>query len=121
YGYRYYAPDAGRWLSRDPLQELGGSNFYAFVQNDSLNRFDYLGMIDSVTMSLPQLAASGMTAAEIAELTGVAMSVASAAVAAVAVEKAVENFQRNAKGKDPCEKAKNALKQARKGIESLNN
>ncbi|MBR4249383.1 MAG: RHS repeat protein, partial [Verrucomicrobia bacterium] len=24
YGYRYYSPDMGRWLSRDPIEEQGG-------------------------------------------------------------------------------------------------
>ena len=26
YGYRYYDPVEGRWLSRDPIQEEGGLN-----------------------------------------------------------------------------------------------
>ena len=43
-GYRYYNPSTGRWLSRDPIEEEGGINLYGFVSNDSLNRFDLLGM-----------------------------------------------------------------------------
>lgn len=43
YGYRYYNPSAGRWLSKDPIEEQGGLNLYAFVSNDSVNRFDQLG------------------------------------------------------------------------------
>jgi len=46
YGYRYYAPEMGRWLSPDPLQEIGGSNLYSFVSNDGLNGQDLLGCID---------------------------------------------------------------------------
>ena len=34
YGYRYYSPSLGRFLNRDPIGELGGSNLYAFVEND---------------------------------------------------------------------------------------
>ena len=28
YGYRYYVPEIGRWLGRDPIEELGGINVY---------------------------------------------------------------------------------------------
>lgn len=43
YGFRYYDPSTGRWLSRDPLEEQGGQNLYAFVQNCPLCYYDYLG------------------------------------------------------------------------------
>ncbi len=45
YGYRYYSPSLGRWLSRDPLEEEGGNNLYAFTANDAINRVDYLGKL----------------------------------------------------------------------------
>ena len=44
YGYRYYSPDLGRWISRDPIEEQGGFNLYAFVNNDPVNKFDILGL-----------------------------------------------------------------------------
>lgn len=68
YGYRFYNPDAGRWLNRDPIGEKGfnvlrrqhrgpvftkrsasGSrlydyNLYAFVQNSPVDAVDYLGL-----------------------------------------------------------------------------
>jgi RHS repeat-associated protein len=44
YGYRYYDPSTGRWINRDPIQEMGGVNLYDFVGNDSVNRIDLLGM-----------------------------------------------------------------------------
>jgi RHS repeat-associated protein len=44
YGYRYYSPALGRWLSRDPIEERGGLNLYGFVNNDPVNRFDHLGL-----------------------------------------------------------------------------
>ncbi len=44
YGYRFYNPQTGKWLSKDPLQEGGGTNLYAFNTNDSVNAFDYLGL-----------------------------------------------------------------------------
>jgi RHS repeat-associated protein len=40
YGYRYYDPGTGRWLSRDPLEEKGGANIYGFVVNSPINKFD---------------------------------------------------------------------------------
>jgi RHS repeat-associated protein len=46
YGYRYYSPELGRWINRDPIEEVGGLNFYAFVANNSINRFDPFGLYD---------------------------------------------------------------------------
>ncbi len=48
YGYRFFDPQAGRWLSRDPIEEDGGLNLYAFVGNDGVNAWDYLGMADII-------------------------------------------------------------------------
>jgi RHS repeat-associated protein len=45
YGYRYYIPEFGRWISRDPIGEEGGNNLYAFVFNDPIMFSDYLGLI----------------------------------------------------------------------------
>ncbi len=44
YKYRHYHPKLGRWLSRDPIGERGGINLYAFVGNDGMNSWDYLGL-----------------------------------------------------------------------------
>ncbi|NLH71562.1 MAG: RHS repeat-associated core domain-containing protein [Verrucomicrobia bacterium] len=46
YGYRFYNPSTGRWLSRDPIGELGGDNLYGFVDNDPLSFVDFLGLAD---------------------------------------------------------------------------
>jgi RHS repeat-associated protein len=40
YGYRFYNPSTGRWLSRDPIGEQGGKNLYGFVQNNPENLID---------------------------------------------------------------------------------
>jgi RHS repeat-associated protein len=45
YGYRYYNPSTGRWLSRDPLEEQGGDNLYSAMYNDPVDCFDLLGLI----------------------------------------------------------------------------
>lgn len=44
YGRRYYAPELGRFLNRDPIEEDGGLNLYGFCLNDPVNRHDFLGM-----------------------------------------------------------------------------
>jgi RHS repeat-associated protein len=44
YGYRFYNDTTGRWASRDPIEESGGVNLYAFNGNDGVDRLDYLGM-----------------------------------------------------------------------------
>ncbi len=44
YGYRYYNPVYGRWLSRDPISEFGGINLNMFVRNESLTLVDRLGL-----------------------------------------------------------------------------
>ena len=43
YGYRFYSPVLMRWLNRDPLQEAGGVNLYAFCENSPLTRYDING------------------------------------------------------------------------------
>lgn len=44
YGYRFYSPTLGRWLNRDPFEENGGSNLYAFSFNNPVSFFDPLGL-----------------------------------------------------------------------------
>ena len=42
--YRAYDPNLGRWNSRDPVGELGGTNMYGYVLNNAINLFDPLGL-----------------------------------------------------------------------------
>ena len=44
YGYRFYDPNTGRWLSRDPMEEGSSANLYAFVSNDGVNNADAFGL-----------------------------------------------------------------------------
>ncbi|WP_217704963.1 RHS repeat-associated core domain-containing protein [Victivallis sp. Marseille-Q1083] len=44
YGYRYYDPQHGRWISRDPIEENGGVNLYGMVENCTINKFDINGL-----------------------------------------------------------------------------
>jgi len=43
-GQRFYSPNLGRWISRDPIGEEGGINHYIIVANDPLAHVDPLGM-----------------------------------------------------------------------------
>ena len=43
YNYRHYSPALGRWLSRDPIEEQGGVNLYAYCSNIPNFRIDQLG------------------------------------------------------------------------------
>jgi RHS repeat-associated protein len=44
YGYRHYSTDLGRWMSRDPIGEVGGLNLYSVIGNDCLSLYDILGL-----------------------------------------------------------------------------
>ena len=44
YNYRYYSPELGRWISRDPIEEEGGVNLYAMVGNCTTQSWDILGL-----------------------------------------------------------------------------
>jgi RHS repeat-associated protein len=62
YGYRYYNPSTGRWLSRDPIGERGGRNLYAFVNNQPTVSCDKLGLqITPGVANTPQYGPLGPT------------------------------------------------------------
>ncbi len=42
----YYDPNLQRWPNRDPIEERGGVNLYAFVKNRPINGWDILGLAD---------------------------------------------------------------------------
>jgi RHS repeat-associated protein len=44
YGYRFYSPETGRWISRDPIAEQGGLNVYAILGNFALGNADSVGL-----------------------------------------------------------------------------
>lgn len=44
--FRAYDADLGRWLSRDPIEERGGLNLYAYVSNNPVNKRDSLGLAE---------------------------------------------------------------------------
>jgi len=44
YGYRWYHADWGRWVSRDPIGESGGTNVNSFLGNGVIGGVDFLGL-----------------------------------------------------------------------------
>jgi len=51
YLYRFYSPQLGRWINRDPIGEAGGINLYGFVGNDGVNFLDFLGLKEVVDVT----------------------------------------------------------------------
>jgi RHS repeat-associated protein len=41
--YRAYDPEVGRWLSKDPISEVGGLNVYTYGGNNPINVIDLFG------------------------------------------------------------------------------
>ncbi len=53
FGYRFYVPHLGRWLNRDPLQEEGGINLYAYVNGDPMGYVDPDGRFGTLLRIIP--------------------------------------------------------------------
>jgi RHS repeat-associated protein len=53
YEYRVYKPSIGRWANRDPIEEEGGLNLYAYVGNDPVNEFDPLEVLAGAPLPAP--------------------------------------------------------------------
>ena len=61
YGYRYYSPSLGRWLSKDPIAEQGGLNLYAFAENNGVNAVDFLGLDTATYAAFEMVPSDGHT------------------------------------------------------------
>jgi len=45
--FRQYDPETGVWTTPDPISIRGGMNLYRYVQNNPINRVDFLGLCGS--------------------------------------------------------------------------
>ncbi len=59
YVHRPYSASTGRFLCKDPIQEQGGLNLYAFVANDPVNSVDFLGLWNSKVHYIKSIEWSG--------------------------------------------------------------
>ncbi len=50
---RWYSPETGRWLSKDPVGIAGGLNLYAFCGNNPVNFVDPFGLCSPATWGKP--------------------------------------------------------------------
>ncbi|MGB7128510.1 MAG: RHS repeat-associated core domain-containing protein [Candidatus Rhabdochlamydia sp.] len=49
FGYRYYDPEIGRWISPDPLGTIDGLNLYAYAHNNPMTYVDYFGLSSDIS------------------------------------------------------------------------
>ncbi len=59
YNYRFYNSNEGKWIQRDMIQYKQYYNLYCFVKNKLIYRIDYIGLIDSLSISITQRLMSG--------------------------------------------------------------
>ena len=80
YQRRFYRPDLGRWLNRDPIEDRGGENLYAFCNNAPMFYIDLQG--EHPAILIPTGAAVAAAALEAAaETAAVALAAAAGAIA----------------------------------------
>ena len=60
YNYRYYSPAIGKWLTKDPIGEMGGWNLYAFCRNDTVNTWNENGNISWIVFGVVAITGSAL-------------------------------------------------------------
>jgi RHS repeat-associated protein len=55
HGFRYYDPEVGRYISRDPIGYGDGLNVYLYVHNNPINHIDPLGLSDAESQGAQEI------------------------------------------------------------------
>ncbi len=55
YRARYYRPDLGRFISKDPLGMIDGTNMFVYVNNNPASRVDRLGLFGEIEVQPVEL------------------------------------------------------------------
>jgi RHS repeat-associated protein len=109
YRNRTYSAELGRFVQTDPIRFAAGDmNLYRYVANSPVNWGDPLGLQYTLPVQIAQAVAAGLSAAEIAEVFGVSMAVAEAAVRAYECGKLkaeVDAAKQEAAGLGGCKKS----------------
>ncbi len=53
FGFRFYHPELGRFVNRDPVAEVGGANLYRFVNNNPVSNIDIWGLCIEPLLPIP--------------------------------------------------------------------
>jgi RHS repeat-associated protein len=53
YGYRYYDPNPGRWVNRDPIEEEGGPGLFIYIGNNAISFVDVIGLRGACVVNNP--------------------------------------------------------------------
>ncbi|ERT14989.1 RHS repeat-associated core domain-containing protein [Photorhabdus temperata] len=61
YGYRYYQPWVGRWLSADPVGTIDGLNLYRMVRNNPVTLLDPDGLMPTIAERIAALQKNRVT------------------------------------------------------------
>ncbi len=65
---RWYDSELGKWISRDPIGELGGMNLYAYAANNPVNLWDVTGLCPAKTQTLGDCIEAWIYTAALAKL-----------------------------------------------------
>jgi RHS repeat-associated protein len=109
--FRYYSPELARYLSRDPLSLLAGSNFYSYTTNNPINHSDPLGLFDwkgavaiggSIVAAVAVGAIVAMAAPAVAGVAGVALLLGGGALAGAVAGAVGEGLNETLNGQNLC-------------------
>ena len=104
YRARYYDPQIGRFISRDPIGLYGGLNSYAYVEANTIRRTDPMGLFQGVAAAPAVISGSAAPAVGLFAVAGTAAFAAGFAAGTVAnhfLEDSIQDLLDNLFGDPP--------------------